>query len=243
MRNRRRIVITFAVVFGLVLMSPLLWAMEQPQNVRAHLAPFDDALERHGSLFIDSSVDVHERQALSWRIFEAQLRVERLFGARKAQPWILAIEDMSRLAAYSSNSYAVTHASPLGGSIIVLGPHGITSTDVIAHELAHAEHVHRSGYVRYARSPTWFREGLAMLVDHRRDYVADRWPETDLSSVHARDLGDAATFFGGNGQLHYTVARDEVRRWHDRCQCVSEFLDQEPLTKSFDAYYDASVRD
>ena len=98
-------------------------------------------------------------------------------------------------------------------SIILLNHQG-QQLDVMAHEWAHAEFVHRVGIIhRELNVPTWLDEGLAMQVDLRTGYNLDAMVELlsnpDLLQPDVNKLSSLASFSkpGAQGRLHYAFSR------------------------------------
>ena len=149
---------------------------------------------------------VTEEQLLS----AASSRIDKLFGARQANP-VIVFNAPERFWPLSLNEYGST--SFLGQkTCVMIGAKG-RNLDVVAHELMHAEIVHRVGYWRRLTAlPVWFDEGLAMQVDFRPRY---RLPQ-GASSTYVKTLDSSRDFFVADDQQltnHYAAAKAEVALW------------------------------
>ncbi|HEX6928981.1 MAG TPA: hypothetical protein VF267_07005 [Gammaproteobacteria bacterium] len=142
----------------------------------------------------------------------ARSRIETAFGAPRANPAIVFIQEEARFSLGAMGDTASSYFTP-ARSCIVVGAKG-RSVDVLAHELMHAELAERVGFfARMKRIPVWFDEGLAMQVDHRRVYSVDLDDATDTT---VREYVTYQQFFDhDDGQLvqNYRAAKAEVARW------------------------------
>ena len=163
-----------------------------------------------GSLVQSGATDARRRQLVALRA-QAQMRIASVYGATRAQPTVLFLDDMQAFWPAGRNATASTDFLP-GRTCVVIGPEG-QNVDVLAHELVHAEVVDRLGFRRRMTLPVWFDEGLAMQVDHRStfDPPMDAW-----DSSFVRELDTAPEFFqfeGGKHVPNYAAAKREVSLW------------------------------
>ena len=145
------------------------------------------------------------------KLAAAKLRVQSLFGSVESDPWIRCLEQPTLGLGHIIGT---THFAPGLPAVIILSSEG-NHLDVIAHEWAHAEYARRVGglYRTYA-VPTWFDEGLAMQVDHRKSY--DLSVVASLSEKYALgEVEKVGGFFqpGEQGRFHYAWARCAVSTW------------------------------
>ena len=111
--------------------------------------------------------------------------------------------------------------------------------DVLAHEFAHAETAHRVGYYQWQFSlPIWFKEGVAMQVDHRKEY---RHQGRALPEVF--ELDSLQKFNSGNIRHHYMAAKVEVEHWLSarKYEGLYQFLLKVKQGYSFDELYHAPI--
>lgn len=142
---------------------------------------------------------------------QAKGRIEDKFGLMQSMPVIVFFNEKDSFWPLQLNGYGST--SFLGSKTCVLiGPKG-HNVDVLAHELMHAETVHRIGYwQRWVELPIWFDEGLAMQVDHRERYNLPK----DTKTSYVRLLNSVSDFAVSDSNLlvhHYASAKSEVTLW------------------------------
>lgn len=209
MSNRVRILcIAFVVLIGA---GATTFAYAFPGSVACSvvgLAGFDVLPD--GSLVQPSASGTQRRHLIALRA-QAQARVASTYGATRARPKVLFLDDMNAFWPAGRNATASTDFLP-GRTCVVIGPQG-RNVDVLAHELVHAEVVDRLGFRRRMTLPVWFDEGLAMQVDHRStfDPPMDGW-----DSSFVRELDTAPEFFqfeGGKHVPNYAAAKQEVGLW------------------------------
>lgn len=171
-------------------------------------------------LYVNREMSGAERAVLLHMRARARERVREFFGPLESDPVIIAGNNLEVIKEFGGAraQTGMTHLSPLGG-YIVLEERGL-NTDVLAHEMAHAELLARLGwYYRTFEVPTWFDEGLAMLVDHRFPEAEREWAMLTASGTQApalAQLGTPKDFFGNPAKvyLHYLTAKHEVAKWY-----------------------------
>lgn len=165
-------------------------------------------------------LSVEQLAALSVAIDSARGRVAWMFGDVQAYPLIIAghtQETMNRFGG-ALGGPGMNHRMPWG-AYIVLGPEGL-NTDVIAHELVHAELMARLGWwKRESQIPAWFDEGLALIPDYRYRYSGPIWAMLTVGGRFAPSLQELANMkqFMQISQrspyLSYYTSMVEVKRW------------------------------
>ena len=206
----RNIVLFMAATTTLSLVS---WVVLSPHAARAHAIAFSEFVPKADRLFVSPGLSGRQLADVEERIDEATLRVRSLFGGVQASPTVIVAADEASALRYSMNLHASTHVIPVGPVCIVLGPEGLESVDVIAHELAHAEHFERAGYLRWMATPYWFIEGLGMQVDQRPEYSDEALVEARAAGQaipRASDLFWARDFSEGDLTLNYAASRAAV---------------------------------
>jgi hypothetical protein len=233
-----KIRIWLAVVLAIAVLPFAAWAVSNPGAARAHLISHSDFRELDERLFVSPSFADAGAERLIVTIRDAEARVAELFGAYSAAPWIIVAADPESSSRYSFNTHATIHATPFGRTYVVLGPDGMSDTDVIAHELAHAEHLERVGFLLWWLTPSWFVEGLAMQVDHRPKYSESMLEGAMSEGKTIPDVMEMVSFaqFGsGNLSLNYAAARRAVSRIYSRLgpSGLASFLREQRLDTSF----------
>jgi hypothetical protein len=202
------LLVVFLVVAGFVLL--------RPYAARSHLVVLSDLRRVDDRLYVDPDWNAATVRDLERTLASSRARVEAVFGGpARATPVVIALDAPGRALQYMGNLHGAMHATPFA-TIVVLGPEGRSSVDVVAHELVHAEHVERAGWLRYMLAPMWFTEGLGMQADRRPKYGDASWAERTADGARAPALEVLARpggFRSGDLTANYAHARREVARW------------------------------
>lgn len=122
------------------------------------------------TLFLSKDLPVGFENKITSLINEANERITLHFGAPIATPIIVVLGNKKELKDYSLNDTPGLFLFTPWNSYLLLNYQDL-NVDVTAHELMHAEVLHRVGYFKRQFSiPTWFDEGVAMQVDYRQKY-------------------------------------------------------------------------
>ncbi|WP_154657230.1 hypothetical protein [Hugenholtzia roseola] len=190
------------------------------------------------NLYVDRNLDTAKIALLEQNYQQAQARVQTFFGSLESKPYLLAGDDpeVMRLFGNENIETGMTHLSPVG-TYIVLAKEGL-NVDVISHELCHAELMARTGwFLREFQIPTWFDEGLAMLLDERFPNWETEWHMMTLNGSYAPELEEMDTpaeFFNRDAYLHYLTAKKQVGTWHQMAGREGLLLFIETLKKERD---------
>ena len=96
-------------------------------------------------------------------------RVSDIYGTPTANPRIIATAE-KKYAKFGFNPTGM-QSSGFFRECIFLGPKGL-NTDVVAHELVHAEVRHRTSlFVELTQLPAWFIEGTGIKADYRKPFL------------------------------------------------------------------------
>lgn len=182
-------------------------------NPAGCLALEASAFQKLSSGVYSDAQSEREQQYLDKLVADAKMRIAKQFGPVEAEPKIVFFRETPKRWPSQLNPSGSTHIVGTRACVMI-GPQG-RSTDIVAHELLHAEVAHRVGAWTYAvKLPTWFDEGVAMQVDHRPQF---RLSDADLNaSGYVRELTGASTFFSEDpavSQKNYASARAEVSKW------------------------------
>lgn len=190
-------------------------------------------------LYFDPSTSEEHRARLLDTLNAAKRRNENIFGALVAEPTILITDSPRAASTYGANEFGTTLKSALGQCIII-GPRG-QNTDVMAHELMHAEVAHRAGLLATVlRMPIWFDEGVALMVDYRERYDPDLIDLPDGAVDHVKSLTSYDQFYGNARTIeNYQAARLAVGELFDRMDTFDfyEKLEQVRGGESFDIVF------
>jgi hypothetical protein len=182
--------------------------------IRCYLVRWSDLDNIAPNIYVDPNMPESQRQILLSSLADAKERVATLYDEYTANPVIIAGHTMQVMQAYrgsSDNRAGSAHFTPVA-SFIILGPNGVSSMDVLSHELAHVEFSARIGYWNRGKIPNWFDEGLAVQFDNR--YSETEWRTRTDNGRTAPDL-DQMGIIKHNDWLGYATAKREVQRWLD----------------------------
>lgn len=158
----------------------------------------------------------------------ARLKVQRFWGNPEANPHLIvcAHEGQFRSICRQSEGAGCSLGTPMGSWVILLEK----DTDVLAHELAHSEMMHRWGYwSTRLKIPTWLEEGIALQVDDRFVHASDslsrfqdfdtEWQVMTFGGRYGPELTSlerSQDFFRGNEtevRLAYLTSGRQVSEW------------------------------
>jgi hypothetical protein len=208
-RNKLKKIST--IFLGLLLVCAAAILVTSREAVASALIGFSDFREIAPGVYLEPDGPAGDKEDLLELYEKAKSRISSTYGEYTAQP-IIIMGHSEKMLRYG-NGFGSSHFLP-GKSYVVIGQKG-GNIDVIAHELVHAELVHRIGYwKRMTQVPAWFEEGIAMQVDYRKPYdfenfigkiPANReklWWQVQFNSGG----GDAVTF-------NYASSKEMVRVW------------------------------
>ncbi|WP_246840610.1 hypothetical protein [Lacimicrobium sp. SS2-24] len=138
------------------------------------------------NLYIDTSIGKRQQRELLKAIQVATQRVSEVYGTPAASPRIMATADPR----YARLGFSRTGVQTSGffRECIFLGSKGL-NTDVIAHELVHAEVRHRTNLlVELIQLPAWFIEGTGVKVDYRKPFLAENIDVASLDQAKVRSV-------------------------------------------------------
>ena len=140
--------------------------------IRCLLIDFQDFNHQNKQLYFSSKSSISELKALQNSISLAQKRIANFWEHPQKNIPIIYCNDNSSYASFCQNSEgAGCSISTPFGNWIVINKDGL-NTDVIAHEMCHIELYSSVGWWNSkTKTPAWFDEGLAMMLDYR--FVAE----------------------------------------------------------------------
>jgi len=138
--------------------------------VRLVLIDYSDFREVDGNTYISNELPADAEQKVSALLVGARNRIAAHYGNSNAEPVIIVLGSQEELKNYGLNDSPGMLLFVPWNSYVLLN-YQMADVNVVAHELVHAEIVHRVGYLkRQFNIPTWFDEGAAMQVDYRPEY-------------------------------------------------------------------------
>ncbi len=140
------------------------------KGLACELVPILGYPQLSGQIFIAKNMDLAESGHLLELIAQASNRLKDIYGQPDSQPRILITNDTLTAERWGANEAGSMHRLPWR-SCIIIGPKG-HNTDIIAHEMVHAEIQHRVGFWRFLKEiPVWFDEGAALTLDYREPFL------------------------------------------------------------------------
>lgn len=122
-------------------------------------------------VYVDSSLNNQQLLSLNDTINQAYDRVEQMYGATTSSARIIVTHHTDYIK-FGLNPTGM-QKSGFFRECVFLGPKGL-NTDVIAHELVHAEVRYRTDFlVEHTELPAWFIEGTGIKVDYRAPFLIE----------------------------------------------------------------------
>jgi hypothetical protein len=199
---------TVGILF-LILIALFTGVYFKRHGIACTLIPYMDYRAIQHNSYANVGLSENQYTAFKALINSASRRIEKTYGKPIAKPIILFTLKKTTAAKWGANETATLHRTPWQTCIIV-GPYG-ENTDVLAHELLHAEIQERVGFLTIQKEmPTWFDEGAALTLDHREPYlpINIHLSVEAISRVH--NLVNTNTFFSGDIVKNYQAARMAV---------------------------------
>lgn len=186
-------------------------------------------------VFVNHDMSLAERENVVEIVNEARDKIVRFYGGVMSSPDILAC---STKQSFSNLGGTTQRGLSFGKSKILISPKGLT-VPILAHEWSHVELRTRmdarfDGVFGMSSIPTWFDEGLAVVVSDEPAHSEIVWetivkakmmtPELySLESLQgwnkaAKQFGDVDYSRGVPGKICvvYATAGHEVRIWYQR---------------------------
>ncbi len=154
------------VIFLVVVIAIFTWLF--PQFFRCLFVENDDFEEIKPNVFVENNISNKQKDALLKDIVLAKKRIENFWGKQKGTAKIIFCQNTETYKKYcqSSEGAGCSIGTPLG-SWIILNQEEL-NTDIIAHEMCHDELMTKLGWWKTKNKiPTWFDEGLALMLDQR----------------------------------------------------------------------------
>ena len=211
---------------------------------------FRPSFEKIGDNIYVNKLDEDERDEVALMtetISKAKKRVGDFFGELESESntVIILCDDENTLKKLGGDHDTKTVFFPTQGNYVSISP-DYFNTDVLAHEITHAELHTRLSKAALKKLPTWFDEGLAMQNDDRKRYSESAWEELTDNGKNVIDLRDMDTpdeFYSGgedDTRLRYICAKHEVGEWMERHgrEGLLELIDNLNSGEDFYTVYD-----
>lgn len=163
-------------------------------------------------VYVDDQMSPGQRQEFLKILSLAKERVSAFFGSIEASSKVFAC---STEECFVSHGGVTAKGKAYGDSMLLLSPRGLDAV-IASHELTHIEFHGRVGAFRSWRAiPSWFDEGLAVLVSEDPRYTEDAWLKATDNGCSAPKLENIGEMLGkGDWLLSYGTARREVGAWY-----------------------------
>lgn len=155
-------------IFIFILFGFFLFIAIFPQVLRCSFVKYDSFNALRPNVYVATTSSLQQQDSLKNYIKIAKKRIEDFWGTQQGEATIIFCDDLEKYRQYcrSSEGAGCTIGTPIG-SWIVLNKDGLNA-DVIAHEMSHDELMTRLGWWKTkTKIPTWFDEGLALMLDYR----------------------------------------------------------------------------
>jgi hypothetical protein len=168
--------------------------------------------EINEGVYVDDQMSPAQRQEFLKTLSVAKGRVSAFFGSIKGSSKVFAC---STEECFVSHGGVSAKGKAYGDSMLLLSPRGLNAV-ITSHELTHIELHGRVGAFRSWRAiPSWFDEGLAVLVSEDPRYTEEAWQKITDHGRNAPKLKNIGDMLGkGDWLLSYGTAKREVGAWY-----------------------------
>ncbi|MBX3257928.1 MAG: hypothetical protein KF862_27605 [Chitinophagaceae bacterium] len=209
-----------------------------PQETRSILIDYSN-FKKEGRIYFNASTPHSKIDSLKSLITRASIRIDSFWGEEMNSSKFIYCDNEDDFKKYCVNPSAPAVTYLKLGSVIVLSAE-VMNTDIIAHELSHAELYERIGFYTFNyKIPSWFKHGLAMQNDYRDYYSEDT---LKVKSNNFKNLPDIKSFtsdkqfYAGSLQqimLNYMAAKHEIKNWYTKDK-LDNFLTNISSGKTFE---------
>jgi len=213
-----------------------------PHETRSILVDYS-SFKKEGRIYFNAATPHDKIDSLKSLINQASIRIRNFWGQEMSTPKFIYCDNDDDFRKYCVNQFAPAVTYLKVGSVIVLSAEAM-NTDIIAHELSHAELYERIGFYKFNyKIPSWFKHGLAMQNDYRNYYSDDT---LKVKSGNFKDLPDIKSFisdrqfYAGSLQqvmLNYMTANHEIKNWGTKDK-LEKFLKDINSGKTFEEAFE-----
>lgn len=222
---------------GLILILVFLAGCTEFNRAKAYLLPptVMGLEELTPKVYVNKEMSIAHREQFSEVVAEARRKITDFYGGTISQPEILACSTEECFAAIGGGK---PRGVNLSKSKLIISPRGLT-VPILTHEWSHAELRTRmdarfAGVFGIPSIPTWFDEGLAVVVSEEPAHSEKVWELIVAEKKATPDLGELETLKGWNEAVGkfgdadcasgvpgktfvvYATAGHEVRNWYRR---------------------------
>jgi hypothetical protein len=156
------------VILFTLLLTLLLFTWLFPQFVRCFFVSYDNFEEIRPMIYAEKGLSEKQKTSLINNVTLAKKRIKNFWGKQQGEAKIIFCKNAETYQKYArtNDGAGFSIGTPLG-SWIILNKDG-QNVDVIAHEMCHDELMTKLGWWKTQKEiPTWFDEGLALMLDYR----------------------------------------------------------------------------
>ncbi|MBR5371437.1 MAG: hypothetical protein IK130_04410 [Oscillospiraceae bacterium] len=219
---KKKLRITLLSVSVLLIGSGVYWFQFNPVGFRMSVPLRSDYESIVENVFYDSAFRPHLTEAMTM-LDQAHQRVDEFWSAvtgtaHQGNPYFIFSADKSNLEKLGGDHDAKSLWFPVHQSYISISDEYL-NTDIVAHEMTHAELHARLSYSAVKKIPTWFDEGIALQNDYRSQYSEWEWMnQTDngQNTVKPEDMDTPEEFYAGeveDKRFRYLCAKHLVTQW------------------------------
>ncbi|HTP51853.1 MAG TPA: hypothetical protein VMK42_14255 [Anaeromyxobacteraceae bacterium] len=214
---KRRAVAGFLVAAVIGGLAMLVMACSWVRSVALLAPPWAGFAEVAPDIWVERGADASTREKALLAAREARARIERFYARPEGHPILLACGTFNCFRWHGG----IGHGTTYFGNRVLLSPLAVNPVKA-AHEFSHVELSARVGALRaLLRVPSWFDEGLAVLVSEDPVFAEDRWLVETSGGATAPALDQLASMADwlAATRAHlpaYGTARHEVAAWYTR---------------------------
>ena len=243
MKAKKRIAVIILILFILLTVAVLCFFQFNALGYRMSV-PYRHSFAEFGdSIYFNRGYSGDKEQAAALAK-EARDRNIGFWGELRSEPVIIICDDSALLAKLGGDHDTMSTGFPVKQSYISIS-NEYCNTDILAHEMSHAELFERLNAKAVKALPVWFNEGVALQNDYRERYSEESWKErTDngKNAIAPKDMDESAEFYAGtveDRQLRYINAKHYVSEWLEKHQhqALFELIDSLNSGTAFDEAY------
>ncbi len=177
------------------------------------------------NIYVDPKMDEAQQKALLEETVQAKKQVAAIWGSVSSSPAIYACSTEACFRSLGGGARAHQVANH-----IVLSPRALTK-ELISHEWSHAELYERvGGFFNSREIPSWFDEGVAVIVSHEPRHDERAWKKIEEQAIHYPDINELISSHDWSGAtkkyqqdingselvVTYATAGHIVQQWYEQ---------------------------
>ena len=215
--KNKKIIISVSII-GIIFITAFLFFQFTPFGYRMTV-PYRNFIEIQSNVYVEKGYSGSIDEIKS-TIDTAADRVSDFWGEIQSSPVIIISDNDDTIASLGGDHNTLTTVFFRAYSYIAVSDEYL-NTDVIAHEMMHAELHARiyKGKLPQTLIPVWFDEGIATQCDYREQYSEEEWvikTDNGADMIDFNEMDTAEEFYGGDVQdrrFRYLICRHELKCW------------------------------